>query len=298
MKRIILFSWMLFLFVFINIQNNNGKCEGNTTGKTHGYLINYLNEKEPGDIPLVFARGTVSVEGKNTHRCTFSPDGHMLIFSRYPDRKSFIMRYENGKWSNPAEAFFQGKETSFNTEGNRLFYYSGDGDIYYIQKKVKTWGAPVNVASINTSETEYYPSITSDGTLFFSRNSNWSEGRIMYASFVNEVYTDPVDIGLPVNNGGASHAFVSPDKSYMLFNSPREGSHTKLDIWISFRNEDGSWSEPKNPGVVINSDADAILCPTVSPDGKYLFFTKLNFSSNTGNVYWVSTEFINKMKSN
>jgi hypothetical protein len=82
----------------------------------------------------------------------------------------------------------------------------------------------------------------------------------------------------------------------MLFNSPREGSFTQLDIWISFRNQDGSWSDPKNLGKTINSGANAILCPTVSPDGKYLFFTKLNLTTQTGYVYWVSTNFIDVLK--
>jgi hypothetical protein len=82
----------------------------------------------------------------------------------------------------------------------------------------------------------------------------------------------------------------------MLFNSPRSGSHTQLDIWISFYNNDGSWTEPKNLGETINSGADAILCPTVSPDGKYMFFTKLNFNPQCGYVYWVSTDFINRLK--
>lgn len=132
------------------------------------------------------------------------------------------------------------------------------------------------------------PSVTNDGTLFFGRNGNWNEGRIMYATFSNGKYNTPVDIGLPVNKGGALHAYVASDKSYMLFNSPREGSNTKLDIWISFRKPDGLWSDPKNLGKKINSGADAILCPTVSSDGKYLFFIKLNLTTHTGYVYWVN----------
>ncbi|MDA3838769.1 MAG: VCBS repeat-containing protein, partial [Candidatus Delongbacteria bacterium] len=34
---------------------------------------NYLNETEPGDMPVLFGKDIVSVEGKNTHACTFSP---------------------------------------------------------------------------------------------------------------------------------------------------------------------------------------------------------------------------------
>lgn len=118
----------------------------------------------------------------------------------------------------------------------------------------------------------------------------------MYSTYSNGKYNTPVDIGLPVNTGGALHAYVAPDKSYMIFNSPRAGSFTKLDLWISSHNEDGSWTSPKNMGQTINSGADAILCPTVSPDGKYLFFTKLNFNTNTGFVYWVSSQVIEEAR--
>jgi hypothetical protein len=261
------------------------------------FSCNYLNEPTPGNTPVLFGMGVVSVEGENTHACTFSPDGNMLIFSRYPEKKSYIMTFSDGQWSDPKEAFFEGKETSITVDGNKVFYYKNGGDIYYNEKTENGWGNSTSVGNvINTSETEYYPSITSDGTLFFSRNSNWDNGRIMFSTFTEGKFNTPVDIGLPVNNGGALHAYVAPDKSFMLFNSPRTGSYTQLDIWLSFRNTDGSWTNPQNPGETINSGADAILCPTVTPDGKYMFFTKLVFSGNTGNVYWVSTHFIDSLR--
>ena len=262
------------------------------------FACNFLNESKPGKTPVIFGKGTVSVEGKNTHACTFSPDGRMLIFSRYPDRKSYIMTFKNGQWTSPVEAFFEGKETSFSADGKKIFYYKNDGDIYYSEKTESGWGKSISVGiAINTSETEYYPSVTSDGTIFFSRNGKWTEGRIMYSTYSNGKYNTPVDIGFLVNTGGALHAYVAPDKSYMIFNSPRAGSFTKLDLWISFHNEDGSWTNPKNMGETINSGADAILCPNVSPDGKYLFFTKLNFNTNTGFVYWVSSQVIEEARS-
>ncbi len=276
----------------IEIWLNNSPCTALTA-----FSCNYLNEPKPGNIPVIFGKGIVSVEGENTHACTFSPDGNMLIFSRYPEKKSYMMIFNYDQWAKPTEAFFEGKETSFSADGGKVFYYKNGGDIYFNEKTASGWGNSISVGNvINTSETEYYPSVTDDGTLFFSRNGKWTEGRIMYSTFSKGKYDTPVDIGLPVNTGGALHAYVAPDKSYMLFNSPRTGSHTKLDIWISFHKADRSWTDPQNLGETINSGADAILCPTVTPDGKYMFFTKLTFGTNTGNVYWVSTSFIDALK--
>jgi hypothetical protein len=283
--------------VLIAISMLSMACNSQTT-----FTCNYMNEPKPGNTPVIFGKGIVSVDGENTHACTFSPDGSMLIFSRYPEGKSYTMTFSNDQWTNPTEAFFTGKETSFSADGKKVFYYKSDGDIYYNEKTENGWGNSISVGTAintpgNTTDAiEYYPSVTGDGTLFFSRNGKWNEGQIFYSTYTNGKYDAPVNIGLPVNTGGALHAFVAPDKSYMIFNSPRTESYTGLDLWISFRNADESWTNPQNLGSTINSGGDAILCPTVTPDGKYMFFTKLVFSSNTGTVYWVSTDFINSLK--
>jgi Tol biopolymer transport system component len=261
------------------------------------FQCNYLNEMKPGNIPLLFGSGIVSVAGENTHALAFSPDGSSLIFSRYPEKKSYIMRFTNNQWSNPVEAFFEGKEACFSPYGDKIYYYKEPGDICYNEKTNKEWGSSISMDStINSPDMEYYPSVAYDGTLFFSRGMNWNSSKIMYSNLTDGTYSSPIDIGLPVNNGGALHAFIAPDKSYMIFNSPRKGSYTKLDLWLTFHNIDGSWTDPQNLGKLINSEADAILCPTITPDGKYLFFTKLTFSNSTGNVYWVSTDFIGSFK--
>jgi hypothetical protein len=258
----------------------------------------YLGQAQPGDTPELFAPGVVSVDQKNSHALAVSPDGKTIIFSRYPDRTSYIMTCENGRWSGPAESFFFGKEISFSRDGNQIYYYT-DGDIFYVEKRQEGWSVPIRLgAAVNTGETEYYPCIVSDGSMYFSRDGNWNSGRLMVSRFRNGEFQTATDLGLPVNSGGALHAWVAPDESAMLFNSPRSGSRTRLDIWASFRKMDGTWTNPQNLGETVNSGAEAVLCPTVSPDGKFLFFTKMNFSNNTGNMYWVSTGLIDSLRQN
>ena len=36
--------------------------------------------------------------------------------------------------------------------------------------------------------------------------------------------------------------------------------------------------------------------PTLSPDGKYLFFTRYNYNNKSMDVYWVSAGIIEKLK--
>lgn len=261
-----------------------------------GSSFDYLGQTPPGDEPQVFAPGTVSVDGKNTHAVQFSPDGKLLVFSRYPDRTSYRMvRTEKG-WSAPEATSFVGKEVSFDAASKRLFYYDRGGDLFFVRYSDQGFSEPVALPpSINTGQTEYYPSVTPKGNLYFSRNGKWDEARIQVAKLEGDGFGAPKDLGEPINAGGASHEFVAPDESYMLFNSPRTGSYTKNDIWVSFYKRDGSWTAPVNLGERINRDAEAVLCPTVSPDGKYLFFTRRQ-ENRAGRVYWVSTRIIDEIK--
>lgn len=260
------------------------------------FTCDYLGETPPGDEPRIFAPGVVSLTNKNTHAVQFSPDGRMLICSRYPDGTSYFMVRTNGGWSALRRTSFRGKEVSFDAAKKRLFYYDRGGELCWVRYGDDGFSTPTTLGTnVNTREAEYYPSITAPGNLFFSRNSKWDQGRLMVAKPDGDDFATPVDLGDVMNAGGASHGFVSPDESYLLFNSPRTGSYTKNDIWASFRNADGSWSVPVNLGPRINRDAMAVLCPTVSPDGKYLFFTRLQ-EGGPGLVYWVSTRVIDEAR--
>lgn len=65
------------------------------------------------------------------------------------------------------------------------------------------------------------------------------------------------------------------------------------DLYISFQEEKGSWTEPINMGKPINSNK-LEFCPMISPDGKYLFFS----SRRRGNedIYWVDAKVIENLK--
>ena len=60
-----------------------------------------------------------------------------------------------------------------------------------------------------------------------------------------------------------------------------------------FRKDDGSWGKPMNLGKAVNSEA-ADLRPSVTPDGRFLFFT--SDRSGKGEIYWVSTQVIESLR--
>lgn len=58
-------------------------------------------------------------------------------------------------------------------------------------------------------------------------------------------------------------------------------------LYISYRNQDGSWTQARNLGKPINSRQDENF-PSISNDGRHLFYVK------NGTVYWVGASIIAK----
>jgi Tol biopolymer transport system component len=89
--------------------------------------------------------------------------------------------------------------------------------------------------------------------------------------------------------------FIAPDENYLIFSSYRKGGYGEGDLYISFHDiNSDTWSEPVNMGKPINTQAQERF-PFVSPDGKYLFFTRW-IKENSHDIFWVSSDIINELK--
>jgi Tol biopolymer transport system component len=78
-----------------------------------------------------------------------------------------------------------------------------------------------------------------------------------------------------------------------LIFSHKPGTDTTSDLFISFRNRDGTWRDAIRLGRNINSDAHEV-CPVVTRDGKYIFF--ISMKSGKPQMYWVDAKIINELK--
>jgi len=130
-------------------------------------------------------------------------------------------------------------------------------------------------AAVNTSNDEYWPSISIDGeTFIFTRRignnedffqSNKKDGKWMPA----------INIGAPINtplNEGAQT--ISADGQTMAYTvCNRQGDYGKCDLYISRKKENGKWSIPENMGKPINS-SNWESQPSLSADGKTILFTR------------------------
>ena len=124
-----------------------------------------------------------------------------------------------------------------------------------------------------------------------SREGNLGEKDLYYSTVKNGQFTEPVHLGESINSEhGEGDTYVSPDESYLIISSwGRPDSHGRGDLYISFKNKDGTWSKLKNMGDTINTTATE-YCPVVSPDGKYLFFT------SGGDIKWMDARIIDSYK--
>jgi hypothetical protein len=75
---------------------------------------------------------------------------------------------------------------------------------------------------------------------------------------------------------------MSPDESFHLFDF-------KEKLYVSFRTKDGNWGRPVDLGARLNLEG-GIMLPTLSPDGRYLFFC------HQGDIYWVSAKVIDELR--
>jgi hypothetical protein len=233
----------------------------------------------------VFAPGVVSTPFEEG-AATFSPDGNTVYFYQGTIYMTVCSANKvNGNWTEPKVAPFSGHWSDWDPflspDGKRLFFVSNrpledapqdkpqrKSHIWYTDKlSADKWSAPRHVdAPFNLDGVNNYgPSVSSKGTLFFCSNGRaGNSGMCSYcAKWLGDRYDEPKLLAL---NGkeDTQDPFVAPDESYIVFVSGN-------DIYVSFKQGEG-WSTGQKLGPQVNN-GDSIWDPTVSPDGKMLYYS-------------------------
>lgn len=283
------------------------------------YLIlkgEYFGQKKPGLTPEVFAPGILL----NTHRphgpLTFSPDGNEIYWvgtlTFGSNSKLWYMRQENGLWKPPEVVPFSSKYIddtfAFSRDGKKLFFISTrpiekngerkDFDIWFVERTEAGWGEPQNLgAPVNTEKHDIGSSISNNGTIYLSCSNlegGMGSSDIYQSRFLNGRYEEPVNLGDAINSKFSERQpAIAPDESFLILVSGRPDGYGDADLYVSFRNKDGTWTKAKNMGKNINSSAMDLL-PKVSIDGKYLFF--MSRRNGIGEFFWVDTKILDSLK--
>ncbi len=287
----------------------------------------YLGQSSPGSEPQLFMPGLISTNYID-HCIGFLREGRVCVFSIW-EKGTYSMVEKDGRWTQPERVPWQNEQgaTDFTAgpDGNTIYFQSRrptssddekrESNIWKVEWTGNGWTEPVSLPSPpNTEEfSEIYPSVTPDGTVYYFTASRPDSGigDIYRSKFKEGRYLKAERLPAPINSDYYEvDPFVAPDGSYLLFGSARPGGYSLMDLYISFRREDGQWTHPINTGPEINP----FCIPTrmsVTPDGKYFFFPSRHetdvpkgedvVSSSVErwgdyDVYWISTGFINDLR--
>ncbi len=112
--------------------------------------------------------------------------------------------------------------------------------------------------------------------------------QIFKADRVDGTYTNLLELPDPPNSPYSEGTMqIAPDQSYIIYDSNRPG-YGLHDLYVSFKNQDDTWSPSQNFGSPINGSHEEVF-PGLSPDDKYMFFVSLKPGDLGYNPYWVSS---------
>jgi hypothetical protein len=261
----------------------------------------YLGQVPPNDTPRIFAQQMlVTDSGIAMDRSAFSADGKEFYYCNAmhwfssKGNKIRYFKYGGNKWRGPFLLNYGYYAPTFSIDGKSMYFLGGKSDgrhaIVWVSHRIKTgWTSPVTYLKKDYGLYDLMP--TYSGTFYIG--SNVSPGKMKdYTNYdfctLTITKTDTVvkSLGPVINTPGFDGDFyVAPDESYMII-SYKEKPDFECELGITFRKPDHSWTAPQNLGPLIN-DGDAHRWGQyVTPDGKYLFYTK-GTGEKDCHLYWV-----------
>ena len=279
------------------------------------------------DTVALFAPGVISTG--DVFASSFTPDGRTVYFTKATsDRSSMhIMqsRWSNGAWTSPVRAPFSTGARQMDPhvapDGKAIYFTAprqrdatgndpgGDWDTWAVRLEGGDLRPAARLSSLaNSAKNETYPSITIDSTVFFGmrdrpigiESGQTAPGVIAYSH--KRIRTTPVVVPL-TELGNPSNPYITPNGRVLIVSATAKDSRGRADLYVvthsgdgfvSMRGGDGRWSAPRNLGMEVNS-GDTEYCPSLSPDGKYLFFSRIRHDGDRvlGNdIYVVPVESV------
>ena len=270
--------------------------------------FDYFGITSPGEKIELFAPDIVSLKDTKEKSLAISPYGDEVFFSggsAWPESKIMHVKKINNQWSEPTVAEFSSDcyatEPAFSPDGKYLFYSSSKGmkdikqySIWRIEKVGNNWKNPKKVIDIEESAIwEFHPTISKDGSVYFCYwDSQKQAGSIYHSKYSEGKYLKPENINLSFDvQNSVTDPFIDPDGKYIITSSNGQSGKGGYDVYISHRNEDGSWLSPINFGNAFNTTGDEDSFD-ISPDKKFMFIYKQD------NVYWTETKGVDNLHMN
>ncbi len=268
----------------------------------------YLGQTPPDTIPRLFAKGIVSTSRGLHANIDFSPRLDEACWT-HGDTLYFI-KIENGTWNMPkkltVKAGYSIDAPFYSFDGDRLYFVSGlrdstgmmnDERVWFIERRGQSWSEPALFDSVvNAKPLHWQISMDRKGNVYTGA------GHICCAQFENGAYHPLERLSSNINAvpdsagpyAGEVGPFISPDGDYLIFNRFSPPPAWSVAFLISFRKNDGGWTDPIDLGERLGGGG---MLARVSPDGKYLFFlSDRPGSARERSIYWVDAAIINDLR--
>ena len=287
---------LVFFIAFYVLSTVGGTSSAQTLNDTG----DYFGQTPPGSKPLVFAPGIIS-----------KPQSDDIGYYS-PDMQSFyVTRAVADEGKGAIRSVFERKGNSWESVNlsslNNQVVYAPDGKTRYVGANFQHrtdigWSELQTLGSAFEDMQIVNISVSSTGTLILEHLS-YEEGgdTLSFSNIKDGIRQLPQPLPRGVNAGQRNaNPYISPDESYMLWDGVRRSGFGESDIYVSFKQADGTWSEAFNLGSTINT-AGAESRPKVSPDGKYLFFNKMVVSPHDKgkqqlDLFWVDASVIENLR--
>ncbi len=268
----------------------------------------YLGQKDPGGVAQRFAPEMISTED-GVHTATFAPDMNTFYYTleaRRHDGAIIMMTTRVGDtWTLPKPTTISGDyrevDPFMTSDGTTIFYSTnrpiveGDTlvnniDLWKVRKEGERWGTPTHLGTeVNTPDSDWFPTLAENGNLYFSTGPG-RKSNIVISHLKEGVYQKAQPLSDAINSEYYDYdPFISPDETILIFASRRPDGYGNADLYVSFKNVDGSWTPAKNMGDAINTEQSE-FAPTISPDGKFVFYC------SAGDIYWIRSEILNTLR--
>lgn len=221
---------------------------------------------------------------------SLSPDYRSLYISLPTDETNaggrsrtriFECRWTGEAYGPPEAVSFNSKYNEYHPvcspNGERIYFNSNRPrpgteeeqpaiDIWYVDREGRGWSEPRYLAVVNTDRHESYPTVDTDGRLFFNSDRKGGRGSMDIWSYdaSDERFTRPRWVQHLNSADSENDLTISPDGQLLIFNRYHfaDGS---IDLFYS-RREDGKWSDPVSLEK-INEPEIWELTPTIGPNG-------------------------------
>ncbi|OFX88884.1 MAG: hypothetical protein A2W99_05315 [Bacteroidetes bacterium GWF2_33_16] len=281
MKIIINFIFLSLVLTFVGYTQNNELNISRT-----------IFEDFPDSIPRIFAKGIISISDRYEYGLAISPNYDEIFFTaEEPGEGLMVMRkLTDGTWSTPEVANLRGNnswefEAFYTPDGKKLYFSSIVNDttrLWHSSKEKGGWSAPMLLDSPVNDTRVFWATFTNTNTMYYS---NLRVFKIYKSQFEDNQYKVTENAGIPFG----IHPSVSKDESFILFNF-------KGDIYVAFKNKENKWAKPIKLGELINTSEYGETCPSLSPDEKFIFFSRYNDLNEKSDIYWVSSIIIEKLR--